>query len=514
MGVLEDKALAEQVDNVSEILAPVVYRALRSAPHRDPEPHTGWTASAQRKYIVPAEITNSAQHVLLTAAAGGFGPKLFPRCIPEHAAMVDGMERVIAKLVPADHRGSDKPGPLTETEMCGILSAFDRMPLCVDKTTGQVRGAARYNLMDKGRAFLLWGYATNRIISTDLSPGMFTVVSAMQQSNNKGKEVKDALQFFGLTSAVAFNTLQGHVWQAASHAAGRLAQAMEAGPADPGGPRLALPGGAAAWQIHWPSLFLHCCEVKQTLNALGRAGVEVAIQHRVASSQLLRHLFGGYSDHDPFMVVLVRHAMTARVRLKEKQPPSKAYDDKPAKRSKPSRQTASRHQPTTRGGGTTSGSELPHSKQTPVTSGSELTHSRQTPVKETSTWDSQASPQTDDKLAQETQNSQAVVIEQPDHGCHTASGAQGSPTGASMPASTHPTRVPCQCSGMCAVGGPMCPARLRWSSPHRHQGMPKFCCHPCPEGQTALLCELLVPGTWVLQSSAPESVLRPTCGGA
>ena len=437
MEVLENKVWAEQVDNVSEILAPVVYRALRSAPRQDPEPHTGWIARAKSEYVVPAEITNSMQHVLLTAAARGFGPKLFPRCIMEHAAMVDGMEKVIAKLVPADHRGSDKPGPLTETEMCGILMAFDRMPLCVDAASGQVRGAAGYNMMDKGRAFLMWGYTTGRLICADLSPGMFKIVSAMQQSNNRGKEVKEALQFFGVTSVDAFNTLQGHVQQAALHAVGRMVRAMNPRPAVPGGPALALPGGAAAWQIHWPSLFVHCCEAKQTLNALGRAGVEMATQHHVASPQLLRHLFVGYSGHDPFMVVLVRHVMTARVRLKQKQPPSKAYDDKLAKRSK--------HQPTT-GGGFTSGS-----KQAPVTSSSELTHTPHTPT-------TSGSQQLDHLQAQDQPS---------DHGGHTASGAEGLETGAGMPASTHCERVRCHCSGMCAVGSPMCPARMRWSTPHK-----------------------------------------------
>ena len=146
------------------------------------------------------------------------------------------------------------------------------------------------------------------------------------------------MQFFGVTSADAFNTLQGHVQQAALHAVGSMVRAMNPEPAVPGGPVSALPGGAAAWQIHWPSLLVHCCEVKQTLNVLGRAGVEVATRHRMASPGLLRHLLGGHSGHDPFMVVLARHAMTARVRLNQKQPPSKTYDDKPAKRSKPSRQ--------------------------------------------------------------------------------------------------------------------------------------------------------------------------------
>ena len=92
----------------------------------------------------------------------------------------------------------------------------------------------------------------------------------------------------------------------------------------PGGPAKTLPGGEAAWQIHWPTLFLHCCEVKQALNMLGRAEMEVVVQHQVASVQLLRRCFTEYSGHEAFMVILVRHAMIARPRLKGKQSP---YED-------------------------------------------------------------------------------------------------------------------------------------------------------------------------------------------
>ena len=104
--------------------------------------------------------------------------------------------------------------------------------------------------MDKGRAFLLWGYATGRLICNDLSPGMFNIIGAMQQCNKKGTEVKEALQFFGLTSADAFNTLQGHMREAASYAVGRLVQAMQERPAAPGGLDLSAIGTAAFWQIH------------------------------------------------------------------------------------------------------------------------------------------------------------------------------------------------------------------------------------------------------------------------
>ena len=458
MGVLADKALAELVDNVSEILAPVVWKALQSAPQ--PEPHTGWPTTVlpttARKYKVPAELTHSGQRVLLMTAAGGFGPKLFPRCIPEHAAMVNGMERIINKLVPADHRGMDRPGQLTETEMCGILGAFDRMPLCVDEATGQVRSAAKYNLMDKGRGFLLWGYATQRLVCSDLSPAMFATISGMQQKNNKGKEVKEALGFFGASTASAFNALQGHVREAASHAARRMVTAMGARPAVPGGPAQALPGGAAAWQIHWPTLFVHCCEVKQALNMLGRADMEVAVQHRVASLRMLRHCFVEYSGHDPFMVVLVRHAMTAPARLSGKQP-CKAFD-KPAKRRKISKPTASSHQPATGGSSTNTSST-----QTPPPSSQE----EASPGGEGATSDSGGRvPRTPvDAQSEESPGSRAAVAQHlSDH---------GRPVEESMPAGQPPLppppsgRVRCQCSGMCAVGSPMCPARMRWSRPGR-----------------------------------------------
>lgn len=436
MEVLGDRTLTELVDNVSEILAPVVFKALQSAPH--PEPLTDWPHTV-RGYKVPAELTNSAQHVLLMTAARGFGPKLFPRCIPEHAAMVDGMEQLINKLVPADHRGMDRPGQLTETEMCGILGAFSRMPLSADMATGQVRHSSHYNLMDKGRGFLLWLYATQRIVCNDLSPAMFTAISGTQQKNNKGKEVKEALHFFGASTADDFNALQGHVQEAAAHAARIMVKAMGARPAAPGGPTQALPGGAAAWQIHWPTLFVHFCEVKQALNKLGRAGVEVAVQHRVACPQLLRQCFAEYSGTDPFMVALVRHAMTARARLSWKQP-CKAFDNKAAKRQKISKPTASSHQPATGGSHTsTSSTQTPHSSS----------QEGATPGGETQSMESPSSHA-------------AVTRELADHGSQVEE-----PTNL-PPARLRPSgsRL-CQCSGMCAVGSPMCPARLKWSRPGR-----------------------------------------------
>ena len=73
MAVLEDTALAEFVENVSEIVAPVVLKALQAAPQA--EPLTDWPSIA-RGYKVPAELTHSGQRVLLMTAARGFGPKL------------------------------------------------------------------------------------------------------------------------------------------------------------------------------------------------------------------------------------------------------------------------------------------------------------------------------------------------------------------------------------------------------------------------------------------------------
>ena len=437
MAVLANQALAELVDNVSEILAPVVFKALRSAPQ--PEPHTGWPTTAC-EYQVPAELAHSGQRVLLMAAAGGFGPKLFPRCIPEHAAMVDGMERIIDKLVPADHRGIDRPGQLTETEMCGILGAFDRMPLSLDRATGQVRSASSYNVMDKGRGFLLWGYATQRIVCHDLSPAMFATISGKQQKNNKGKEVQEALQFFGVSTADAFNALQARVREAAAPAASRLVTAMGTRPTAHRGPTQALPGGAAAWQIHWPTLFVHCCEVKQALNMLGRADMEVAVRHRSASMRLLQHCFTGYSGPDPFMVVLVRHAMTYRKRLSWKQP-CRVYGNKAAKRQKTSKPTAppaaaaaDRSQ-----GGNTSTSSM----QTPLSSSQHGTS-------EGATSDCGGSvPRTQvDTQSEESPDSRAAAPQQLTD---------------ELPLPPLPLPLHCQCSGMCAVGSPMCPARCRWS---------------------------------------------------
>lgn len=412
MGVLQDTVLAEQVDHVTEILCPVVYKALQTTPRKSLEPFTGQVASSRHKYTMPAEL-DSNQQLLLATAAGGFGPKLFPRCIPEHAALVDGLERVIAKLVPAAHWGTEKPGAVTETEMRGIMAAFDRMPLNVDEHHN-VRCAAGYNYMDKGRSFLLWGYVTSRLVCSDLTPGIFSVIGALQQTSNKGKEVKDALQFFGMDSAQAFNTMQGHLQQAASGAAVKLAQIVEARPADHGGPAPAYHSGAAAWQIYWPCVFLHCCEVRQTLNALGKDRVEQAIQRRRASGEILQQFLQGHSGHDPFMLVLVSHAITAKTRLRDKQT-CPLYCNKPAKKSK---RTAPRHQ---------------------------------TPAKKTKS-----------KQVEKSDRQADLQIAQGDR---TPSRCDGQ-VGASSAASTRPRagskKVPCQCSGMCAKGSPICPARLRW----------------------------------------------------
>ena len=116
MAVLQHTELAEHVDHVAEILAPVVYRALQVIPRGSPDPPMGREARTKHRDMVPAELS-LAQRLLVAAAAGDFGSKLFPRCIPEHAALVDGLERVIAKLLPADHRGTEKPTEGTETEM-------------------------------------------------------------------------------------------------------------------------------------------------------------------------------------------------------------------------------------------------------------------------------------------------------------------------------------------------------------------------------------------------------------
>ena len=108
MAILQHTELAEHVDHVAEILAPVVYRALQGIPRRSPDPPTGREARTKHRDMVPAELS-PAQCLLVAAAAGDFGPKLFLRCIPEHAALVDGLERAIAKLLPADHTGTEKP---------------------------------------------------------------------------------------------------------------------------------------------------------------------------------------------------------------------------------------------------------------------------------------------------------------------------------------------------------------------------------------------------------------------
>jgi len=392
MAVLQHTELAEHVDHVAEILAPVVYRALQVIPRKSPDPPTGREARTKHRDMVPAELS-PAQCLLVAAAAGDFGPKLFPRCIPEHAVLVDGLERVIAKLLPAGHRGTEKPTEVTETEMRGIMAAFDRCPLQIDNQTSKVRCAAGYNYMDKGRGFLLWGYVTNRLICTHLSPGMFTVAGALQQCSSKGAEVKDALQYFGLTSAASFNTMQEHLRQATSSRAARLAQA-KGEPADHGGP---------AWQIYWPCVLIHCCEVKQTLNALGRDSVEHAIFNRSADKKMLQQLLQGHSGHaHPFMLVLVKHAMNSHQRLSRKTPRAHTnYTEKSAKRQKRTdhrRTTVTKHKPA-------SGIPLP------------------------------AAPQAG-------------------HGCDSQAEA-----------TELPRHMRCQCSGMCAVGSPMCLARQRWSQP-------------------------------------------------
>ena len=152
------------------------------------------------------------------------------------------------------------------------------------------------------------------------------------------------------------------------------------------------------------------------------------------------------------MVVLMQHAMTARTRLSWKQP-CRAYSNKAAKRQKISKPTASSHEPAT-GASSTSTS----SKQTPP--GDSRASVPRTPV---------------DAQSVESLAGQGQLT---DHGSQVEE---------SMPTSRPPLptlRVPCQCSGMCAVGSPMCPARKSWSC---KGNLIKGCCNnavPCdPEAQ-------------------------------
>ena len=68
-----------------------------------------------------------------------------------------------------------------------VLAAFSGFPLAVGKDAGS------YNAMDKGRAFLQWGYYTGRFQEAPLDEAMFDLLTSMQQKGKPKSGVTDAL---------------------------------------------------------------------------------------------------------------------------------------------------------------------------------------------------------------------------------------------------------------------------------------------------------------------------------
>ena len=125
-----------------------------------------------------------------------------------------------------------------------------------------------------------------------LNEGMFNTVMSMQKQGKKHNDVQDAMDFFGLGTALQFETMRQTV-----------SQVM---------PQLVTEHGTFASQVGplhgcevtWPGLFVHVCEVKQLLNKFGQQLVEelLAKNGTCQCQQLLpcSRLTGRMQNHPSF----------------------------------------------------------------------------------------------------------------------------------------------------------------------------------------------------------------------
>ena len=120
--------------------------------------------------------------------------------------------------------------------------------------------------MDKSRNFLQWGYIIGRFAREPLREGIFRLVAGMQQQGKASALVCESLDYFEVGNSEQFQELLvklSNVVPVMATAHGTHGS-MEARTRT-----LVTCGPNHGAMVTWPSVFLHVCEAKQVLNALG-----------------------------------------------------------------------------------------------------------------------------------------------------------------------------------------------------------------------------------------------------
>ena len=263
--------------------------------------------------------------------------------------------------------------------------------------------------MGKGRNFLQWGYATGRFALDPLREGLFHLVSGMQRPGKSSALVRDSLSYFGVESSEHFQELWNKLCEVVPvtvHGTNGSSAVIKCGPKH------------GAW-VTWPSVFVHLCEAKQVLNALGQDTCELICRQsfRYPLPWMLEALMETGGVHDCFCLSLTKQMGALRTRITSKRP-CHVWSDNASKKPRAVLPLDTR--------------ACKHAKRNHTTD-----HS--------------------DGVDQAT-NGSAKDDKATDHGA----GVDQATNQDSELEQTKQVTVRCACSGMCAKGAPMCPGRCRF----------------------------------------------------
>ena len=170
--------------------------------------------------------------------------------------------------------------------------------------------------MDKGRNFLQWGLVSGRLTREPLGEGIFQLVAGMQRQGKSFDVVQEATSFFGIDNAMKFQELSQKLSAVlpAMHVTvhgtpGSSTTEVKCGP-EHGAP------------VTWPTVFIHLCEAKQTLNALGISDCAAICRQspRYPEPKVLGALLDAGSLPECFCLNLVRGMGCLRHRIRSKRP--------------------------------------------------------------------------------------------------------------------------------------------------------------------------------------------------
>ena len=262
--------------------------------------------------------------------------------------------------------------------------------------------------MDKGRNFLQWGFASGRLTSEPLGEGIFQLVAGMQRVSKSIDVVQEATSFFGIDNAVKFQEVSQKLSAVlpAMHVTvhgtpGSSTAEVKCGP-EHGAP------------VTWPTVFVHLCEAKQTLNAFGVPDCAAICRQssRYPESKVLGALLDAGSLPECFCLNLVFGMGILRHRIRSKRPCPLAYTSQHTRKKRKA--------------------VLPVAGDSPVSV--ETAHTPTSPV---------------------DQESQAT-----DYGAKSQATDHG--VIAESDAATQFGTTRCACNGLCANRAPVCPARVRF----------------------------------------------------